>query len=82
MLSAARVKQKAQSQSAPRREEARESCFSPRQMEQISGNVVFLSPPELAGAARSGERAQPVCLRTLSGKNLQSDVSEPGQSAV
>lgn len=39
-----------------------------QQMEQISGNVFFLSSPELAGAARSGECDQPLCLSVLSGE--------------
>lgn len=37
-------------------------------MEQISRNVFFLSSPELAGAARSGECDQPLCLSVLSGE--------------
>lgn len=39
-----------------------------QQMEQISGNVFLLSSTELAGAARSGERDQPLCLDVLSGE--------------
>lgn len=39
-----------------------------QQMEQISGNVFLLSSPELAGAARSGECDQPLCLSVLSGE--------------
>lgn len=39
-----------------------------RHTEQIRGNVFFLSSPELAGAARSGECDQPVCLSALSGE--------------
>lgn len=39
-----------------------------QQMEQISRNVFFPSSPELAGAARSGECDQPLCLSVLSGE--------------
>lgn len=39
-----------------------------QQMEQISRNVRLLSSPELAGAARSGECDQPLCLSVLSGE--------------
>lgn len=39
-----------------------------QRIEQISGNVFFLSFPKLAGAARSGECDQPVCLSVLSGE--------------
>lgn len=39
-----------------------------QQMEQISRNVFLLSSPEFAGAARSGECDQPLCLSVLSGE--------------
>lgn len=45
-----------------------EESFLFQQMEQISRNVLFLSSPELAGAARSGECDQPLCLSVLSGE--------------
>ena len=82
MLSVARVQQKAQSQwGAPLGASGGESLLF-QQMEEISTNVFFLSSPELAGAARSGECDQPLCLSALSGEICGVTQVNRGQSAV